>query len=171
MRAHAPGAALVALVACATVPVGPPAYVFPSEFAATQVVEVHGDRGEQTLLASLWRERGRFEITFLDPALLVPVVSARLEADKFAEERFVSFPMSSSEVEALLRDVVALYASQSIRAAGAGGAVRVGQWEVLLSAAGEHWNCPFPVRIVLRVAGSRVPWIEVRTLDLRCRSP
>ncbi|HVP66849.1 MAG TPA: hypothetical protein VMT17_06260 [Anaeromyxobacteraceae bacterium] len=161
-------AGFAVLAACATVPRGPPAYLFPPEFAASQVVEVHGDRGEQTLLASLWRSPGRFELTFLDPALLVPVVSARLEGERYAEERFVAFPLPSAQVEALVRDVADLYGSRSIQAEGAAWKVRVGHWDVALTPAPADTECPFPGRITLRVAGRSLPRIEVRTLDVRC---
>ena len=170
MRDRVPALALAVLAGCATVPHGGPAWSFPDAFTATQVVAVHGERGEQVLLASVWRQAGRFEITFLDPTLQAPVVSARLVGREFVEERFVDFPMSSSDVEALLRDVAALYASRPTRGEGPGSGVRVGRWDVALSTPSVEGPCPFPERISLRIDGRPLPWIEVRTLDVRCGS-
>jgi hypothetical protein len=157
------------LAACATVsPAGRP-FAFPGAFTATQVVTVHGDRGDQALLASVWREPGRLEIAFLDPALQTPLLLARLEDGAFVEERFVDFPMPASDVEALLRDVEALYGSRSLRA-GDGARVRVGRWDVTTSAPDGEAGCRFPDRITWRIDGRPLPWIEVRTLDVRCDS-
>ncbi len=170
MRRGAATLALALLTACATVPRAGPTFAFPGAFAATQVVTVHAERGDQTLLASVWREPGRFEVVFLDPALQAPLVSARLVGDAFVEERFVEFPMPASDVEALLRDVSALYGSGDIRGSGDGTKVRVGRWEVVTSAPGGEAGCRFPERITWRLDGRTLPWIEVRTLDVRCDS-
>ncbi len=170
MRRRAPPLALALLAACATVPRAGPAFAFPGAFTATQVVTVHGERGDQTLLASVWREPGRFEVAFLDPALQTPLVSARLVGDAFVEERFVDFPMPASDVESLLRDVSALYGSRDIRGAEEGVRVRVGRWEVAASTPDGQAGCRFPERITWRLEGRPLPWIEVRTLDVRCDS-
>jgi hypothetical protein len=162
--------ALASLAACATAPRGGPDWSFPDAFEATQVVEVHGERGNQVLLASVWRDAGRFEITFLDPVLQTPLVSARVVGGAFVEERFVDFPMTPSDVEALLRDVAALHESQSIRMGASGGSVRLGRWKVTLSPPAGGDACPFPERINLRIDGRPLPWIAVRTLDVRCSS-
>jgi hypothetical protein len=170
VRRPAAPLALALLAACATVPRAGPAFAFPGAFTATQVVTVHGERGVETLLASVWREPGRFEVAFLDPALQTPLVSARLVGDAFVEERFVDFPMPASDVEALLRDVAALYGSRDIRASGDGARVRVGRWDVATSGPGGEAGCRFPERITWRIEGRSLPWIEVRTLDVRCDS-
>jgi hypothetical protein len=162
--------ALAVLAACATVPRTGPAVAFPGAFTATQVVTVHGERGDQILLASVWREPGRFEVAFLDPALQTPLVSARLVGDAFVEERFVDFPMPASDVESLLRDVAALYGSRDIRGAEDGARVRVGRWDVATSSPVGEADCRFPDRITWRLEGRSLPWIEVRTLDVRCDS-
>jgi hypothetical protein len=158
------------LAACATVPRAGQPFAFPGAFTATQVVTVHGERGDQTLLASVWREPGRFEVAFLDPALQAPLLSARLVDDAFVEERFVDFPMPASDVEALLRDVAALYGSRDVRAGTDGTRARVGRWDVTASAPGGEAGCRFPDRITWRLDGRPLPWIEVRTLDVRCDS-
>jgi hypothetical protein len=170
VRRRAIPLAVLLLAACATAPRAGQPFDFPAAFTATQVVTVHAERGEQTLLASLWREPGRFEVVFLDPALQAPLLSARLVGDAFVEERFVDFPMPASDVEALLRDVAALYGSRELRTDTDGVRVRVGRWDVATSAPGGAAACRFPDRITWRIDGRALPWIEVRTLDVRCDS-
>jgi len=170
VRRRAIPLAAVLLAACATVPRAGQPFAFPAAFTVTQVVSVHGERGDQVLLASVWREPGRFEVAFLDPALQAPLLSARLAGESFVEERFVDFPMPASDVEALLRDVSALYGSRDIRAAADGTRVRVGRWDVATSAPSGEAGCRFPERITWRLDGRPLPWIEVRTLDVRCDS-
>ena len=156
------------LAACSTVPRGEDGWAFPGTFAATQVVTITDERGETALLASVWREPGRFEIAFLDPALQVPVVSAALIDRGFSEERFVEFPLAPAAVEALLRDVDALYESRGHRPGAPEGAIRVGRWVVTLTRPSVKWVCEFPEQISLRWNERAVPRIEVRTLDVRC---
>ena len=170
MNSRVAVASLALLAACASIPRGGPIYAFPEEFAASQVVTIHGEDASRTLIASLWRNDSSIEVTFLDPTLLVPVVSARLSAGEFTEERFVAFSMSPSEVEALLRDVAALYGSRAIREDGAASAARVGPWDVSLSSPTGGGDCAFPERITLRVRGRAFPWIDVKTLGVRCGS-
>lgn len=167
MSSRAAVASLTFLAACATIPRAMRTYAFPEEFAASQVVTIHGEDASQALIASLWRNNANIEITFLDPILLVPVVTARLSAGEFTEERFIAFPMSPSEVEVLLRDVAALYGSRVI---GEDGAARVGPWDVTLSSPRGEGGCEFPERITLRVKGRALRWIDVKTLDVRCGS-
>ncbi len=169
--ARLPVAALAALAACATVPRGGPGWSFPPAFAASQVVEVRAERGAQTLLASVWREPGRIEIAFLDPALQVPLVVARLAGGDFSEERFVEFPMPASQVESLLRDVAALYGAGGYAPADGGLAERVGRWNVSLSPPGGPEGCRFPERVTMAPREGGLPRIEVRTLEVRCGTP
>jgi hypothetical protein len=51
-----------------------------------------------------------------------------------------------------------------------GAAVLVGRWGVAISAPGGERTCPFPGRILLRIEGRALPWIEVSTLNVRCGS-
>ena len=105
----------------------------------------------------------------LEPfSVLSSGASAAAAAARSREDMFL---VTRVRLVKLLRDVAALYGSRSIRAEGAGGAVRVGPWDVALSAPEGSGTCPFPERITLRLPGRTVPWIEVRTLDVRCGSP
>jgi hypothetical protein len=165
-RPHA--AAFLLLAACAAAPRGEAGWSFPAAFTATQVVDVQSPRGSQALLASVWRAPGRFEIAFLDPALQVPLVVATLEEGRFVEQRLVPFPLASSDVEDLLRDVDALYAARGWRPDGAVWTDQVGRWTVEIDRPAGPDGCSFPQHIEMHPAGASLPRIEVRTLDVRC---
>ena len=167
LRPH-PAALLLLLAACATAPRGEAGWSFPAAFTATQVVDVRSPRGSQALLASVWRAPRRLEIAFLDPALQVPLVVATLEEGRFVEHRLVAFPLASSDVEELMRDVDALYAARGWRPDGAVWTDRVGRWTVELDRPAATEGCSFPQRIEMHPSGASMPRIEVRTLDVRC---
>jgi hypothetical protein len=159
------------LTSCATASQAGLPYYFPEEFRATQVVEVRGDSGDVTLLASVHQAPGSFTVTFFEPALQAPLLSARIVHGAFIEERFAEFPLPPGEVERLARQVVEIYGAQHLRIGAEGASTHVEPWNVSISDPRGSESCRMPEWIHLRIGKRKVPAVDVRTIDVQCDHP
>lgn len=157
-------------MACAHRPVArcTDTYRFPERFAATQVVRVEQQGEPIELLASLRREGGDFDLTFLDPVVQRPLVQITYTGGRFQATGAV--PDQRMNVRALFDSVRQLYEAECLEQRGARIEYAGAHFAFDLSSL-ESWDgCGFP-RVIRMLPRRRLaPAISVETVDLSCAS-
>ncbi len=107
-------------------------------------------------------------MTFFEPALQAPLLSARIVRGVFIEERFAQFPLPSADVEKLARQVADIYGAHHLRTGAEGVSNQVGPWTVSMSDPQGQASCRIPEWIHLRIGKRQFPAVDVRTIDVQC---
>jgi hypothetical protein len=161
--------AAAAACACAGVPTGPRTpFTFPPDFDASQVVVVETGDGERELIASLRRRDGDYEVALLDPIFGAPVLDAAI-VNGAVHVRDAT-PGASAHAERLLRVLAEVYTLRYARADGGRTSSQGPTLDVALHGITQREGCKFPARISVRPRRGSGPAVEVRTLDVTCRT-
>jgi hypothetical protein len=164
------GLGLVVAAACATGQRGATSssWRFPQAYRATQVVTVFMPDAPLDFLASVTRSGSHLEVVLFDPALQVPLVSAR-RGDGPATETIHLQGVPGGNGLRLVALLEGLHLLEFAPGDGARLAATGGGWRFMLSEFPPAPSCRFP-RLIEVEPVMMGPRIRVETTDVSCES-